>query len=161
MANPSNLPNAALEEVFNLLHNAGEQWQTSRTKALSREAEPTQRVADRLPNLGPAGMRPHKTRNGKAGLEFEPPLARDLGLIDTAELGQGRRSQKIGQAEPWIGLLTLSAGRDRRLPIAGGTMGDAESDVGYVDCSIERAPSQCPFGVIDSLHRPPGVAKDH
>src|SRR6516164_11643676 len=128
--------------------------------ALFRQIQPAQRVANRAPDIGAAGMRPDKAGDRKAGLEFEPPLGRDLGLLDAAELGQGGRSQKIGQAEPWIGLFTLAAGRDRRLPIAGGTMGDAEPDVGYVDRSVERAPAQRAFGVIDRLSRSPGMGED-
>src|SRR6516162_3426668 len=109
--------------------------------ALFRQTQPAQRFADRLPDLGAAGMGPDKARDREAGLQFEPPLGRDLGLLDPAELGQGGRSQKIGQAEPWIGLFTLAAGRDRRLPIAGGAIGDAKSHIWQVDRPIQRAPA--------------------
>src|SRR6516162_4491815 len=91
--------------------------------ALFRQTQPAQRFADRLPDLGAAGMGPDKARDREAGLQFEPPLRRDLRLLDAAELGKGGRSQEIRQAEARIGLFGLAAGRDRGLPIARGTMG--------------------------------------
>src|SRR6516165_1546034 len=129
--------------------------------ALFRQPQPAQRVADRFPDLGAAGMSPHKAGDRKPGLQLEPPLSRDLGLLDATQLRQRGGAQKVGQAEPWIGLFTLAAGRDRRLPVAGRTMGDAEPDVGYVDCSVERAPAQRAFGIIDRLRRPSGMAEDY
>src|SRR5215469_11837126 len=49
-----------------------------RPKALFRQTQPAQRVADRLPNLGVAGVGPNKAGNRKAGLQFEPTMSRDL-----------------------------------------------------------------------------------
>jgi hypothetical protein len=106
-------------------------------------------------------MSPHKAGNRKAWLQFEPPLGRHLGLLDAAELGKSGGSQEIGQAEPWIGLFGLAAGRDRSLPIAGRAIGDAEPDVRYADRSVERAPTKRSFGVIDRLRGPPRMAEDY
>src|SRR6516225_6272146 len=107
---------------------------------LLRQIQPAQRVSDRLPDLGAAGMGPDKARDREAGLQFEPPLCRDLRLPDAAELGQRRGMQKIGQAEARIGLFSLAAGRDRRFPITSGAIGNAETDVRQVNSPVERAP---------------------
>jgi len=80
---------AAVEEVFSRLLDAGKQWQASHPAALFRQAQLAQRVADRLPDVGSAGMRPHKARNSKARLQFEPPVGRNLGLLSATEPGKG------------------------------------------------------------------------
>src|SRR5580692_1542657 len=84
--------------------------------ALFRKTEPAQRVADRLPNLRAASMGPNEAGDRKARLQFEPPLGRDLGLLDAAEERQGGSAQEIRQAEARIGLFRFAAGRDRSLP---------------------------------------------
>ena len=129
--------------------------------SLYRQAQPAQRLADRLPDLGAAGMGPDKAGDREPGLQFEPPLGRDIGLLDATELGKGCGAQKIRQAEARIGLFGFAAGRDRRLPIAGSALSDTETYVRQIDRPVERAPAQRTFGVVDRLSRPSGMAEDH
>src|SRR6516162_3736723 len=117
--------------------------------ALFRQTQRPQRIADRLPTLRAAGMGSNKAGDRAPGLQFEPPLSRNLGLVGAAEPGQGGGAQEIGQAEARIGLFRLAADRDRSLPIACCAMSDAESHIRQVYCPVQRAPAKRSFGVFD------------
>src|ERR1700747_2408314 len=80
--------------------------------ALFREAQPAQRLTNRLPNLRAAGMGPNEAGDGEAGLQLRHPSRRRPGLVPAAEEGQRGGLQHEREAEPRICLDRLAAGED-------------------------------------------------
>src|SRR6516165_8278680 len=128
--------------------------------ALFRQAQPAQRLADRLPDLGPAGMCPNKAGNRKARLQFEHAPCRGGGLLPAVEDRQCGGLQDMGEAEARIGPYGVAAGRYHFLPVAGSAMGDSEPHIGIPDFRVQRADAERTLSVFDRLRGSPRMTED-
>src|SRR6516165_9739656 len=98
-------------ETFSLLLTGGRQRQTSRPAALVRQAHPAQRLADRVPDLGIAGMRPDEGLYCKIGFAFKYARGSCLCFLGPAEIGQRSAVQNVAETEARVGLRRACTGR--------------------------------------------------